>query len=269
MLNFLTGERGLRQQRDLAEQFADEFYGGQARSLSPVRQEAVRRATEGIGEATQGSVRETASRNIMRQPDLSVVGGNQGAAIGMSSRQSMAGMEALSDIETNLASANIQAKQEGLATEAQTRAEQTRLETIQKAAKTQANMEYEAERSSRRQELFAGALGLTAAFAPEIGSAFGNMFGTQTPETSGTRVINPDATEPEMPGFNPFNGLPDFNFLYEDNIQFDGEMIDMPVDELETDASIEEIVETPNRFPTLFERMQIQRSWRNPRNEGN
>jgi hypothetical protein len=262
MLNFLTGERSLRRQRDLATEFADEFYGGQARALSPVRLQASQRAVEGMGQAAEGNIREQASQQLFRRPDMSVVGGSQAGAIGMASEQNQMALDTLANVELGIEQGNVQARMAGQEAEAQVTAEQSRLQAIQKAAVRQADMEFEAERSSRRQELFAGALGLGAAFAPQIGAAFGSMF--EPPATPERPRLGVERTSLENDVFEPNIDFGDIDLsLNSDMLSMSGNNLGQINEEelIEDDG----LVDTPSTFPFRTGVRQIMQGFRQNR----
>jgi hypothetical protein len=156
MLNFLTGERRLRNIRDLGRQFANQAYDPSV--MAPQRQAAERQASQGID---TGAVRGSALSQLGRiQPDMDMYGGQAGRGVGMMGQQNLGMARGLVDMETQLGLADQQARMQGRQATADIQGQQAQIGAQREAAMTESDMMYEAEVSSRRQGLAGTAIGL-------------------------------------------------------------------------------------------------------------
>jgi hypothetical protein len=156
MLNFLTGDRSLRRVRDRGRQFAQELYDPNV--FAPQREMASRQATMGID---QGGIRSGALAQLSRiDNDADIFGGSAGRMVGMMGQQNLAQGRNITDMETRLGIADQQARLQGQQQLAEVQSRQLQTGAMRDAAMTEADMMYQAERSSRRQALAGTAIGL-------------------------------------------------------------------------------------------------------------
>jgi hypothetical protein len=156
MLNFLTGDSSLRRVRDRGRQFAQELYDPNV--FAPQREMASRQATMGID---QGGIRSGALAQLSRvDNDADIFGGSAGRMVGMMGQQNLAQGRNITDMETRLGIADQQARLQGQQQLAEVQSRQLQTGAMRDAAMTEADMMYQAERSSRRQALAGTAIGL-------------------------------------------------------------------------------------------------------------
>lgn len=197
IIDRIIGVKSLERQRDFGKEFAEEMYGGAARSMNSLRSLGLERATTGIGDVVKDTARTNLVNETTRPTNLSVFGGNQAAAIAGTSAQDMFAMEKIGELESGLAVADYEARMQGAELFAKTTAEQSRLEAMEKAAKKQVDMEFEAERSARRGQLFASAIGLGLAYSGQIGkgvSGLSGLFRGQSETDFMTAPLNTEST---------------------------------------------------------------------------
>ena len=178
-IGFLTGQRGLRRQRNRAIDFAESMYGGQARALQPIKDLASERATQGMGEGRRGALR-TVALSAMGQPiETAALGGDQSRAIGAQTQRATAVGQGMAGIERDIQLQDLQVAEGGRQMFAETESQQKQAFATRDAAKQQANMQYEAELSARRQALGATVLGAAmAGFSPGgiLNKGIGSLF---------------------------------------------------------------------------------------------
>jgi hypothetical protein len=209
MLNFLTGDRSLRRVRDRGRQFAQELYDPNV--FAPQRQMASRQATMGID---QGGIRSGALAQLSRiDNDADIFGGSAGRMVGMMGQQNLAQGRNITDMETRLGIADQQARLQGQQQLAEVQSRQLQTGAMRDAAMTEADMMYQAERSSRRQALAGTAIGLGTMGAMGKFKGLQSLLGTLTSKTPATPRISTelnsaftalDYADPD------FDGLMDF-----------------------------------------------------------
>jgi uncharacterized protein YjiS (DUF1127 family) len=159
MLNFLIGDRGLRNIRNRGQEFAREMYDPNV--FNPQRQAATQQATQGIN---TNLPRTAALSQLGRiQNDGDIFGGNAGRMVGAMGEQNAAMTRSLAGMETQLGLADQQARMQGRQALANVQSQQLQTAATRDAAVTEADMMYEAEKSSRRFALVGAGIGLGAA----------------------------------------------------------------------------------------------------------
>lgn len=178
IVDALIGDRGLKRIRNNAMDFARRMYDPSI--LNPQADVFRRQASQGINDDI---IREDFLAQLNRQsPNLSAFGGNQAAAIAGSQVSDTARMGAISDFERNLSVQELEAMERGRVGLANVQTQQLQTQAQQEAAISEAEMMYEAERSSRRQALLGqainlGAIGMTGAFKPGFDAIKGSGLG--------------------------------------------------------------------------------------------
>src|SRR5690625_3971071 len=110
-LSFLTGERSLRRQRDSAQRGIREMYNPS--QLNPQLNYARQRASEGIGRSGELARSQGLTRLFASDPNMGIFGGSQARAIAGTQAQVGQRSQAYSDMESRLAMADEQARQQG------------------------------------------------------------------------------------------------------------------------------------------------------------
>jgi len=173
----ITGSNRLRRMRDQAiEQAQAQF---DPTTLAPQRQEFQRMATEGVGDA--GDVaRSQAVQQLFSPQQFGTFAGNQGRALAQQQQLTAGRAQQMAGFEGQLAQQDIQIRQQGRSGAAQTQAQQQQIQAQQDAAIEGAELQYQAERDRRRQQLMGTALGiggavLTTPFGEEGATLGGNL----------------------------------------------------------------------------------------------
>ena len=173
----ITGSNRLRRMRDQAiEQAQAQF---DPSTLAPQRQEFQRMATEGVGDA--GDVaRSQAVQQLFSPQQFGTFAGNQGRALAQQQQLTQGRAQQMAGFEGQLAQQDIQMRQQGRSGAAQTQAQQQQIQAQQDAAIEGAELQYQAERDRRRQQLMGTALGiggavLTTPFGAEGATLGGNL----------------------------------------------------------------------------------------------
>ena len=158
--NIITGRNRLRRMRDQAiEQAQAQF---DPSTLAPQRQEFQRMATEGVGDA--GDVaRSQAVQQLFSPQQFGTFAGNQGRALAQQQQLTQGRAQQMAGFEGQLAQQDIQMRQQGRSGAAQTQAQQQQIQAQQDAAIEGAELQYQAERDRRRQQLMGTALGIGGA----------------------------------------------------------------------------------------------------------
>ena len=190
-LSFLTGERSLRRQRDSAQRGIREMYNPS--QLNPQLNYARQRASEGIGRSGELARSQGLTRLFASDPNMGIFGGSQARAIAGTQAQVGQRSQAYSDMESRLAMADEQARQQGEAMTAQVQTQQNQMLSQRDAQLEQADMMYEAERSARRQALGGAALGIVGSIASTpfgggdslVSRGLTSLFGQQDEEGGG------------------------------------------------------------------------------------
>jgi hypothetical protein len=178
IIDALTGDKGLRRIRDRATDFARRMYDPSV--YNPQADQFRRQASQGIEDDL---LREDFLGQLYRQqPQLSAFGGNQAAAIAGTQLGDLGRTSAISDFERNLATQELQAMERGRQGLAGVQSQQLQVQGQRDAAIAEADMTYQAEKSSRRQALLGqainlGAIGMTGAFAPGMAALKGSGLG--------------------------------------------------------------------------------------------
>lgn len=156
----ITGSNRLRRMRDQAiEQAQAQF---DPSTLAPQRQEFQRMATEGVGDA--GDVaRSQAVQQLFSPQQFGTFAGNQGRALAQQQQLTQGRAQQMAGFEGQLAQQDIQMRQQGRSGAAQTQAQQQQIQAQQDAAIEGAELQYQAERDRRRQQLMGTALGIGGA----------------------------------------------------------------------------------------------------------
>lgn len=110
-------------------------------------------ATEGISEGRESFARTDAIQRLFRPQDTSIYGGNQARAIAGQQQRNQQAQTALSQFESNLQQADIQAQQQGQRGFAKAQTQQNRIQSRQEAAIREAELKYETELQRRRQQV--------------------------------------------------------------------------------------------------------------------
>jgi len=208
MINFLTGDRSLRRIRDRSKDFATDMYNPAV--FNPQRAEASRMATQGID---VGSVRQNMLGQLNRvQPDTDIYGGNAARGMGMTQSMNANRMSAISGMEGQLGLADQQARTQGRQALAGIQSQQLQTGAMRDAAMSEADMMYEAERSSRRQ-----ALGGTALTLGTMG-AMGMFPGIKGGALQLLNMLSGNAPGAED-GFEPSTAMPDMSALQSPALQ--------------------------------------------------
>lgn len=181
-INFLTGDRSLRRQRDKSIDFAESMYGGRARALEPIRNLGSEMASEGVGEQARSIFRQRAITEFTAPRDLNVFGGNAARAVSGSQRMDAMSRQGMAAAESELQIEDMRTRQVGREQFAEAESGIRENLATRDAAIDQTKANYQAERSARRQQLLGTAIGLAASgalspIAGKIGSAAGGLLG--------------------------------------------------------------------------------------------
>jgi len=136
-------------------------------------------ATEGVGDA--GDVaRSQAVQQLFSPQQFGTFAGNQGRALAQQQQLTEGRAQQMAGFEGQLAQQDIQIRQQGRSGAAQTQAQQQQIQAQQDAAIEGAELQYQAERDRRRQQLMGTALGiggavLTTPFGEEGATLGGNL----------------------------------------------------------------------------------------------
>jgi hypothetical protein len=205
IIDALTGDKGLRRIRDRATDFARRMYDPSV--YTPQADQFRRQASQGIEDDL---LREDFLGQLYRQqPQLSAFGGNQAAAIAGTQLGDLGRTSAISDFERNLATQELQAMERGRQGLAGVQSQQLQVQGQRDAAIAEADMTYQAERSSRRQALLGqainlGAIGMTGAFAPGMAALKGSGLGALNALQGNTSsILDMGQAAQDIAAYNP------------------------------------------------------------------
>lgn len=237
LLDFLAGVDSLERQRDRAIQAASERFDPS--DLGPIIEQARGRATEGLTETEEETARRKTLDQLFRPMETEQFGGDAARAVAAGGRRSQQISESLSDLERGLTQQNQQIKRQAEQRQAQAQAKARQTASQRQAAVEEANMQFEAERQRRRNQVvgtglqiagtlatipFGGAGGAAGASLAQRGlsALFGGDGETDQPSTTEVaaeaarpqpqapedQMISPDVNLPEAPGVGSTLPLP-------------------------------------------------------------